>query len=75
MTSRRAAISLIAIGLSGVGLSVLASIGRASALDYPTRPVRFVVGFPPGGATDILEKGGGIRRPEGGMNRHITLVP
>ena len=26
----------------------------ASALDYPTRPVRFIVGFPAGSATDIV---------------------
>src|ERR1700710_21496 len=51
MTSRRAAICLIAIGLS-----TIASIGNAAALDYPTRPVRFVVGYPPGGATDILAR-------------------
>jgi tripartite-type tricarboxylate transporter receptor subunit TctC len=25
----------------------------ASALDYPTRPVRIIVGFPAGGASDI----------------------
>jgi tripartite-type tricarboxylate transporter receptor subunit TctC len=51
MTSRRTAICLIAIGFSA-----LASIGGASALDYPTRPVRWVVGYPPGGATDIIAR-------------------
>ncbi|GAC1500567.1 MAG: tripartite tricarboxylate transporter substrate binding protein [Bradyrhizobium sp.] len=39
-----------------MGISALASIGGASALDYPARPVRFVVGYPPGGATDILAR-------------------
>jgi tripartite-type tricarboxylate transporter receptor subunit TctC len=28
----------------------------ASALDYPTRPVHFVVGFPAGGTTDIAAR-------------------
>jgi tripartite-type tricarboxylate transporter receptor subunit TctC len=51
MMSRRAAICLTALGLSA-----FASIGSAPAADYPTRPVRFVVGYPPGGATDIIAR-------------------
>jgi tripartite-type tricarboxylate transporter receptor subunit TctC len=51
MISRRTAICLIATGISAT-----ASVGSAAALDYPTRPVRWVVGYPPGGATDIIAR-------------------
>src|SRR4051794_40623073 len=51
MISRRTAICLTAIGLSAI-----ASIGTAQAADYPSRSVRWVVGYPPGGATDILAR-------------------
>ncbi|MGX9426320.1 MULTISPECIES: Bug family tripartite tricarboxylate transporter substrate binding protein [Bradyrhizobium] len=51
MISRRTA-----LGLIGSGISTFA-IGRASAAaDYPARPVRWIVGYPPGGATDILAR-------------------
>src|SRR5690348_12835487 len=50
MISRRTA-----LGLIGTGVSTLA-VGRALAADYPARPVRFLVGYPPGGATDILAR-------------------
>jgi len=59
MASRRAAIGLIAMGFSA-----FFSIGAASALDYPTRPVRFIVGYPAGGATDILARVIGQRLSE-----------
>jgi tripartite-type tricarboxylate transporter receptor subunit TctC len=51
MVLRRTAICLMAIGISAI-----ASISGASALDYPTRSVRFVVGYPAGGSTDIIAR-------------------
>jgi tripartite-type tricarboxylate transporter receptor subunit TctC len=58
MISRRTALSLI-----GTGISTFA-IGRASAADYPARPVKWVVGYPPGGATDIIARLVGQRLSE-----------
>src|SRR5262249_62246464 len=34
----------------------LAGFGGAAALDYPTRPVRWIVPYPAGGTTDILAR-------------------
>jgi tripartite-type tricarboxylate transporter receptor subunit TctC len=52
MPSRRAAIGLVATGLS----ALVWPASGAVALDYPTRSVRFIVGYPAGGATDILAR-------------------
>src|SRR6516162_7098454 len=39
------------------GAAVSLALPRiASALDYPTRPVRWIVGFPPGGPNDITAR-------------------
>ena len=51
MISRRTALGLIATAVPSI-----AAIRSVSAADYPSRPVRFVVGYPPGGATDILAR-------------------
>jgi tripartite-type tricarboxylate transporter receptor subunit TctC len=52
MMLRRTAMAGFAFGLCALVLPV----GPASALDYPTRPVRFIVGYPAGGSTDILAR-------------------
>jgi tripartite-type tricarboxylate transporter receptor subunit TctC len=40
----------------GLACLPLVGSGDADALDYPTRPVRWLVGYPPGGSTDIVAR-------------------
>ena len=60
MISRRSALGVLATGFS----TLVSSGGKALAADYPNRPVRFVVGFAAGGATDILARVVGQRLSE-----------
>jgi tripartite-type tricarboxylate transporter receptor subunit TctC len=53
MMLRRDFLRVSALGLAG--LPLLQS-GTALAMDYPTKPVRWVVGYPAGGTTDILAR-------------------
>ena len=39
-----------------LGLLAFTFAAFASAQEYPTKPVRMVVGFPPGGGTDIVAR-------------------
>src|ERR1700750_606464 len=45
--------SRLLLGLRCFGFFAAADVRAA---DYPTRPVHFIVGYPPGGATDILAR-------------------
>jgi tripartite-type tricarboxylate transporter receptor subunit TctC len=44
---------LVALGVASL---VLARADGAAALDYPTRPVHWIVGYPAGGSTDIVAR-------------------
>jgi tripartite-type tricarboxylate transporter receptor subunit TctC len=42
--------------LLAFGVVSLVGTGDAVALDYPTKPVRWIVGYPAGGSTDIMAR-------------------
>jgi len=42
--------------IASLTIAVIASCGIASAQDYPNRPVRLIVAFAPGGATDFTAR-------------------
>src|SRR4051794_17732645 len=48
----RRMIQLLLLGLLGIP----ASLAPARAEDYPTRPVRWIVAYPPGGSTDVVAR-------------------
>src|SRR5262245_35453335 len=57
-------VSRFRLPLLALACLVLVDADRAFALDYPTRPVRLVVGLPAGGPTDVLARLVGQRLSE-----------
>lgn len=53
MTFRMKFLRNLVLGIVGL---LIAGLGSASAVDYPTRPVRWIVGYPAGGAADIVAR-------------------
>jgi tripartite-type tricarboxylate transporter receptor subunit TctC len=56
--------AMTALRLLAWAVAGFAFAGEAAALDYPTRPVKLVVGFPAGGPTDVLARLVGQRLSE-----------
>ena len=51
---RQTAIAIRLLAL--VVFAVLVGLAPAGALDWPTRPIKWIVPYPPGGATDITAR-------------------
>jgi tripartite-type tricarboxylate transporter receptor subunit TctC len=47
---------LVALARSAVAASVVLAAGHAAATGFPDRPIRLVVGFPPGGGADYVAR-------------------
>lgn len=50
--------------LKAIALLMLAGAGSALAQQYPAKPIRMIIGFPPGGGTDIVGRIVGQRLSE-----------
>lgn len=48
--------TLIRMALAGVATAMVALGSSAHAGTYPSKPIKFVVGFPPGGSTDLVTR-------------------
>ncbi|HSE00302.1 MAG TPA: tripartite tricarboxylate transporter substrate-binding protein, partial [Burkholderiales bacterium] len=51
--------------LKTIALLLLAAAGPALAQQYPAKPIRMIIGFPPGGGTDIIGRIVAQRMSEG----------
>ena len=60
----RVALFAGAFGVAGLSIAVMASSAALSQSNYPNRPIRIVVGFAPGGPSDIISRVVGAKMGE-----------
>src|SRR6059058_1293920 len=47
---------IAAVIVAGAALAITTAVAHAADDDYPNHPVRWLVGYPPGGSTDICAR-------------------
>jgi len=72
MTSLMRVVAGVAAGM-GMLLSPVLSVAQS---DYPNKPVRLIIGFPPGGSTDIVGRITALKLSErlGQLDRYTKVV-
>ena len=55
---------LVALGLLAVSVPAAHAAEKAAANDFPTKPIRLIVPFPPGGSNDVLGRYLGVKLGE-----------
>ena len=55
MDNKRRALGKAVLAMAAAGMAVAAG-NAAAAADFPTRPVKFIVGYSPGGPTDVIAR-------------------
>ena len=59
-----------------VGAALTATTAASLAQDYPARPIRLILGFAPGGSTDLVARVVGQKMARRGHSRSSsTIVP
>jgi tripartite-type tricarboxylate transporter receptor subunit TctC len=71
MVSKWTSLNRAALRLAACALALIAPWGGAGSQEYPAKPIRLIVGFPPGGSNDMVAR---IIAPRLGVSLGVPVV-